>query len=195
MPSNRLANRSGRYRPPRTISRRDYLRGGRDDWFREAVYTTVQALGRLLACREAFGRALDLSAVQFAVLMGIAYRQGRAGVSIGELARHVALAPTHVTTEVGRLIRAGHLIKRPNPADGRSVLVSLSRRGELAVARVAPLVRQVNDVLFTGIAAPELDAVAAALRRIVVNSELALADLRTRTMAAQAPPRRRRAAR
>jgi DNA-binding MarR family transcriptional regulator len=171
------------YQPPRTISRRDYLRGGRDDWFREVVYGTVQALGRLLACREAFGSALALTATQFAVLMGTAYRQSHQGVSVGELARHISLAPTHVTTEVGRLIRAGYLVKRPNPADGRSVLVSLSRRGETAIARVAPLVRRVNDLLFTGIAAQELGSAATVMRRIVLNSEFAMAEIHNRETA------------
>jgi DNA-binding MarR family transcriptional regulator len=168
------------YQPPRTISRRDYLRGGRDEWFREVVYGTVQALGRLLACREAFGKALDLTATQFAVLMGTAYRQDRQGVSVGELARHISQAPTHVTTEVGRLIRAGYLVKRPNPEDGRSVLVSLSRRGETAIAHVAPLVRRVNDLLFAGITAPELGAAAAVMRRIGLNWEFAMAEIRNR---------------
>src|SRR5215469_5838131 len=113
MSVTRLGRGGGGFRPPRTISRRDYLRNGGDDWFREVIYATVEALGRLLACRNAFGRALGLTASQFAVLMGVAFRQSAAGVSIRDLARHVALAPTHVTTEVGRLIRRGYLAKRP----------------------------------------------------------------------------------
>jgi DNA-binding MarR family transcriptional regulator len=129
----------------------DYLERGSDDWFREAIYTTVRALRSLLACRDAFGRELRLTASQFAVLMGVAYRQGPHGVSIRDLAHHIATAPTHVTTEVGQLMRNGYLQKRPSPFDGRGVLVSLSAKGRGAVEHVAPLVRAVNDVLFTGI--------------------------------------------
>jgi DNA-binding MarR family transcriptional regulator len=194
VPGNRKRIGAEPYRPPQTISRRDYLRHGRDEWFREVIYTTVQALGRLIACREAFGRALDLTATQFAVLMGTAYRQDGHGVSIGELARHISLAPSHVTTEVGRLIRAGYLVKRPNPEDGRSVLVSLSGRGEAAIARVAPLVRRVNDLLFDGIAAGELDSAATVMRRIVLNSEFAMAEIRTRETTGEPPPKSARRA-
>ena len=170
----------GGFRPPRTISRRDYLRNGRDEWFREVIYAAVEALSSLLACRTGFGRALGLTATQFAVLMGTALRQGRDGVTIRDLARHVALAPTHVTTEVGRLIRRGYLAKRPSPRDRRSVLVSLTARGEQAVTGVAPLVRRTNDFLFHGIAAKELEAVSRTMRRITANAVLALAEMRRR---------------
>lgn len=166
------------FQPPRTISRADYLRAGGDEWFREAIYTVVQALGRLLACREAFGRTLGLTGSQFAVLMGTAYLQEREGVSIRDLAQHVSLAPTHVTTEVGKLIHKGYLAKQPSPHDGRSVLVSLSPRGEGAIDAVASIVGQTNDILFADIAAQELEAVADVMRRVVVNSERAIGKLR-----------------
>ena len=80
--------------------------------FRQSLYLMVFAFSRLQTCREAFGRALGLTGTQFAVLIGTAYRQGHEGVSIRALADHIQLAPTHVTTEVGRLIGKGLLIGR-----------------------------------------------------------------------------------
>jgi DNA-binding MarR family transcriptional regulator len=167
--------------PPTTISRKEFLRRGTDDWFREAIYITVQGQSRLLACREAFGRAIGLTPNQFAILFGAAYRQGNSGVSIRELAEHVALAPTHVTTEVGKLIQKGFLIKDRNTSDRRGVLVSLTPTGEEAVLGVAPLVRAANDALFNGIAAADLDALSSTMRHVVLNSELALAEIRRYT--------------
>jgi DNA-binding MarR family transcriptional regulator len=175
--------RTANFRPPGTISRPGYLRGGSDEWFREVIYTTVQALGRLLACRDAFGRELNLTASQFAVLMSVAYRQKSRGVSIGDLARHVSLAPTHVTTEVGKLIDKGYLLKELSPTDRRSVLVSLTAQGEKAVAAVAPLVTRVNDLLFQDIDAKELEMVSKIMRRLVLNSEFAIAEIRRRESA------------
>src|SRR5882757_3535202 len=78
------------FKPPLTISRPDYLRSGSDAGFREAIYALVQAVGRLITCREAFGRALDLTASQFAVLIGVAYQQGRDGVTVRDLSEHIA---------------------------------------------------------------------------------------------------------
>ena len=171
--------RGAGFAPPPTISRAEFLTNGRDDGFRETIYLLVQSLDRLVACREAFGRHIGLTATQFAVLIGTAYRQGDEGVTVGDLASHLALAPTHVTTEVGRLTRRGLLVKRPNRADGRSVLVSLSAAGEDAVQTVAPLVRQVNDILFEGISAADFEIVRGVAARLLTNAEFAGAVLRT----------------
>ena len=133
---------------PHTVSHPALLKGGSDDAFRQALYLMVLAFGRLQDCREAFGRAMSLTGSQFAVMIGTAYTQRSEGVSIRALADHVQLASTHVTTEVGRLIRKGLLTKRANTRDRRGVLVKLSRKGEAALLRVAPFVRGVNDILF-----------------------------------------------
>ena len=106
---------------PRTVSHAALLSGGSDEPFRQTLYLMVLAFGRLQTCREAFGRAMSLTGSQFAVLIGTAYRQQTDGVSIRALADHVQLAPTHVTTEVGRLIRKGLLTKRVNARDRRGV--------------------------------------------------------------------------
>jgi len=165
--------RSG-FTPPRTVSHRALLDGGSDVAFRETLYLMVLVFGRLQVCREAFGRALRLTGSQFAVLIGTAYRQGADGVSIRALAEHIQLAPTHVTTEVGRLIRKGLLVKKVNPRDRRGVLVRLSARGEAEVVRVTPFVRKVNDLLFKGISRQEFGALARFLEAFAANSERAL---------------------
>lgn len=168
------------YKPPHTISRSDYLRGESDAEFRETIYALVQCVGRLLMCREAFGRSLGLTASQYAVLMGVAYRQGDAGVTVRDLSEHIAVAPTHVTTEVGRLARKGLLIKRPSSSDRRSVLVSLSRRGEIAIADVAPFVRKINDLLFESVSLSDLDTCRKVSRALFRNSDQVLVELRQR---------------
>jgi DNA-binding MarR family transcriptional regulator len=177
---------AARYKPPLTISRSDFLRGGSDAAFREAIYALVQGAGRLLTCREAFGRSLKLTASQFAVLIGVAYQQGRDGVTVGRLSAHIALAPTHVTTEVGRLAARGLLIKKPSVSDRRSILVSLSRSGERAVAQVAPFVRAINDLLFDGISAKDLAIAKKVARALFRNSDHALVEFRRRSRAGKA---------
>jgi len=168
------------FAPPLTVSHPAMLASGSDVGFSETLYSMVLAFGRLIACREAFGRALALTGSQFAVLVGTAYRQGREGVSIRALADHVQLAPTHVTTEVGRLVRKGLLAKRVNRRDRRGVLITLSPRGEAAVERISPFLRQVNDLLFQDVSRKELAAVARFLRVFSRNGAQALAEIRRR---------------
>lgn len=167
-----------RFVSPLTISRKDLLKGGSDDWLRDTIYRLVQALGRLTTCREAFGKQLDLTSSQFTVLMGVAYRQEEDGIPIANLAGYIGLAATHVTTEVGGLTRKGLLTKRPNGRDGRSVLISLSPEGERAIRQVAPYVRQINDLLFSGIERAEIEAVKTFAETLIRNSEYALVEIR-----------------
>ena len=162
---------------PMTVTLPDMLAGGNDLAFRETIYLMVLAFGRLHSCREAFGRALSLTASQFIVLIGTAHRQGNEGVTIRALADHTQLAATHVTTEVGRLIGKGLLIKEANTRDRRSVLVRLSPKGEAAIRSVNPLLRRVNDRLFQNVSRGEFDVVSRFLVKFAHNSEDALIDI------------------
>ena len=166
------------YHFPSTTSRKEFFRGGSDKEFRESIYNMVRALEGFMSCREMFSKALGLTGSQFAVLMGVAMKQESDGVTIRDLADHIRLAAPHATTEVGRLMRKKLLVKRPNEADGRSVLVSLSPFGEAEVDRIVPLVRKVNDSLFQGIEVDELRMVSKTMKTLVLNSQRVLAELR-----------------
>src|ERR1700761_3384033 len=128
------------YRPPVTISRKEFLVQGSDAEFRRSIYAMVQGVGRLLACRDAFGKELNLTPSQFVVLMGVAHAQGSGGVTIRALPDHVALASALVTPDVRRLEEAGLLVKRPSLVDKRSVGGFLQPRGEEEGAGVVPFI-------------------------------------------------------
>jgi len=168
------------YVPPLSVSHRALLLQGKDEVFRDLIYSMVLSFGRLLSCREAFGREIGLTGSQYTVLIGVAHRQGSQGVSIRALAEHVLLASTHVTTEVGRLIRKGLLQKRPNRDDRRSVLVSLSPRGKCVLAGLAPFLRQINDTLFQDIGHAEFDSLGQILQRFTRNTEAAMLQIAPR---------------
>ncbi len=167
-----------RFAPPLTVSHREMLNSGRDDEFRQTIYTIIQVLSELESCGAAFGRAIGLTRSQFAVLMGVAYQQGETGVRINVLAKYVQLASTHVTTEVGVLSRKGLVSKNVDLEDRRSVLVRLSPKGEATVTSIAPFVRRVNDLLFKGVAREQLKAMRETFTALSMNSEFALAEVR-----------------
>ncbi len=168
------------YKQPLTISKREFLNRGSDADFRETIYTMVLAVDGLLRCRHAFGRLLGLTPSQFAVLMGVASQQKTKGVTIKALAEHLSLASTHVTTEVGRLERKRLLAKVSSADDRRSVLVSLTRKGEAEIRRVAPLVRATNDILFQDVDAKTLGNAHFVACALVSNSQHAIAMLHQR---------------
>src|SRR5215207_8617149 len=177
-PPSGLPRRGKEFVPPATITLAPMLKAGGDVAFREALYLMALTFSRLTTCREAFGRMLGLTASQFIVLIGTAYRQGNEGVSIRALADHTQLAATHVTTEVGRLIAKGLLTKQPSARDRRSVLVRLSPKGEDAIRAVNPFLRRVNDLLFTDVSREDFAIVSGFLEKFALNSEYALAEIR-----------------
>ncbi|OJY38894.1 MAG: hypothetical protein BGP06_04800 [Rhizobiales bacterium 65-9] len=164
--------------PPLTVSHKELLTAGTDDRFREVIYVFVEVLGRLATCREAFGRSIGLTGSQFAVLVGVAYRQGEDGVTIKHLSQYIHLAPTHVTTEVSRLIKLGLLDKRAAMDDRRSVRVKLTAAGEDTVVSVNRFVKRVNDILFSGVTATDLANAEEIFTKLSQNSEFAIAELK-----------------
>jgi len=163
---------------PATVTLPPMLIEGGDVAFRETIYLMVLAFGRLHSCREAFARALSLTASQFIVLIGTDAEETIPEETIRALAEHTQLAATHVTTEVGRLIGKGLLLKEANTRDRRSVLVRLSPRGEAAIRSVVPLLRRVNDQLFKNVSREEFATVSRFLAKFVHNSEDALIEIR-----------------
>ena len=166
------------FNPPLTTSRPEFLADGSDQLFREAIYALALSVEKLLACRSIFARVLQLTPSQFAVLMGIASQQHEHGVTIKDLAEHLSMAPTHVTTEIGRLEAKGLLAKRRNEADRRSILVTLTSTGEEKVARISPMVRETNDILFQTVGVKSLISTHIVANKIVANSAEAYSHAR-----------------
>ncbi len=185
-PQSAPADKDGKYVPPITVTHPALLSAGRDDGFRAAIYLMNMVLSRLQTCRESFGRSLGLTGTQYAVLMGVAHRQNTTGITIRTLALHLAIAPTHVTTEVRRLVDMGLLEKGRHGSDGRSVLITLTAMGQDYVEQVSPLVRRVNDYLFSDITREGFDAFKSCLSTVALNSELALAELRRHNLSEKA---------
>ncbi len=162
------------YSPPITISRSEFLVDRSDSEFRTDIYALQFCAGRLLACREAFGRKIDLTPNQFVVLMSVARTQGTDGITIKDLAEHASLASTHVTTEVGRLEEFGLLKKTAGKSDKRQVLVALTAKGVATIERVSPIIQRVNDTLFRGVDAKSFRVLGRVVRQIAENSRDAL---------------------
>lgn len=73
--------------------------------------------------REHLGIAgVDLSVVQF---VSRAEAGGRP-VRVKDLSSHLGITGPAITSAVDRLERSGHLVRRPNPDDGRSRLIELT---------------------------------------------------------------------
>jgi DNA-binding MarR family transcriptional regulator len=163
-----------RFAPPLSVTRAELLDGGSDGEFRRVIWGLLVVANRLPKFPEAFGRRLGISGAMYSVLIAAAHLQNGRGVGVGALAEHMHLPAPHVTTTVGKLAAKGLIAKRPNAADRRGVLVSLTRAGESALQRLAPYQSQVNDALFDGLTRGEFKTFAGFVERFVATTEKAL---------------------
>ena len=82
-----------------------------------------------------------LTPSQFFVLDALWSKEG---VSIGELGEQVALDTSTITGILDRLERNGLVERHQNPADRRSVLVTLTDRARELESQVMPLVKELD---------------------------------------------------
>lgn len=163
-----------RFRPTTSVSHEAMLVDGNDERFRHILFLSRLFADRLAIFREAIGRVIGLSGNQYVILLATAHAQGDGGVTVRDVARYTLMASTHVTTQAGALIRKGLLRKQPNSADGRSVLLSLTPKGEKAMHLIAPLRQEFNDAFFMGVSRASLFSAEAFLEQVTANSERAL---------------------
>jgi DNA-binding MarR family transcriptional regulator len=90
------------------------------------------------------------------------------------VAERMHVSGAFVTAETGKLAIKGFIAKRPNPSDGRSVLVTLTLKGRKALDAALPNIRAVNDVFFGKLGSEEFERLAAAAAHIVEASPAAV---------------------
>lgn len=163
-----------RFRPAMSVSHEAMLIDGNDEAFRHVLFLSRLLADRLIVFLEAVGRRIGLSGNEYRVFLAIAHAQGESGTTVREVAQYALIASTHVTTQVGALERRGLVQKRPNSEDGRSVLLTLTAKGERAMQTIAPTRLLFNDAFFEGVSRKSLLATSKFLEQVTGNSERAL---------------------
>jgi DNA-binding MarR family transcriptional regulator len=164
---------------PLTASHPPLLTRGSDRRFRQLLADFLTVATQLEAVRSHLGGRAGLTGPQYSILMAVAHLQAGRGVSVGQVAERLHVSSAFVTAETGKLARRDLLRKRPNPDDGRSVLLSLTPAGQDCVAALAPEVRQVNDLFFGALDAARFTALSAAMADMVGSAARALAYIET----------------
>ncbi len=127
--------------------------------------TSVFRVQQILLAR--FDEALRPHGLTFARYEGLVLltfsRTGRLPLKV--IGSRLMVHPTSVTNAIDRLVAAGYVDRRPNPADGRGVLAGITERGrevvESATAALTALDFGLGDV-----PADELETLFAVLKRV-----------------------------
>ena len=146
------------------------LKGGSDAGFRRFLYDFMTVAERVATLRAHFGREVGITGPQYTLLMAVLQLGDGVGVPPRAVADHLRVTRAFVALEAGRLVRAGVLAKRGNPADGRSNLLSLTPRGRRMLDRLIPEVRAVNDLFFSGLDGPGYACAQRLMARMLADS-------------------------
>ncbi len=158
-------------RPPITTGRPELNADGSGERFRQMVNDLFTIAVRMEAVRGRISQMVGVTPPQYVILMTVAQLEGApGGATVRAVAEHAHVSGAFVTAEAGKLARAGLLVKRANPADGRSVLLSLAAKARAAVDAALPHIRAVNDAFFGKLGAEDFVRFSAAAARIVEAS-------------------------
>lgn len=123
---------------------------GGDAEFRKLIYGIFTMTVNFDRIREQLATALGLSGIQYHIMMVIAEFAPPKNVTVSLIAERLHTSGAYVTMETKKLMRQGLLDKRPNPDDGRSVLLELTTEGRAVIDSFAPHLQSINDQLFEG---------------------------------------------
>jgi DNA-binding MarR family transcriptional regulator len=112
-----------------------------------------------------------VTAPSFAVLATLQRLCPCGPVSQRLLAGELGLTPGTVSVRIDRLVEDGLVIRRPDPASKRNVLLELTDRGRALVDRIAPVHLANEDRLLSALSAEERELLGDLLRKLLVEFE------------------------
>lgn len=157
------------------------LTRGSDSHFRYMIDDLLGVAAALQAIREAFGEIAGVSGPQYSILMTLVLLERSVShVTVSRVADHLHVSGTFVTAETNKLQRRGYLRKSANPADRRSILLSLTRTGRSMLEKLMPAVREVNDEIFRSFGRDEFANLRGRIAELASSSRSALLIARSR---------------
>lgn len=109
-----------------------------------AVTSIMRAQQIVLGRVEQVLRPLGLTFARYELLMLLAFSR-RGALPVSRASARLQVHPTSVSSAVDRLEAAGLAVRRPNPSDGRGVLVSITEAGRSLALQATALL---NSAVF-----------------------------------------------
>lgn len=166
--SGTLANKKMEDLPPEEGALREFIAD------LNAAATLMRKLRRSLAA------VADMTAAEYATLIGVWYCERSGKSSVRDIANHMHIAAAHVTAELGKLEDARLVTKEQSKRDKRVVEIKLTKKADELLDVLASTFKEVNMVLFAGLTYADMIVVHNFFRRIIDQGPeaVALADAR-----------------
>jgi MarR family transcriptional regulator, organic hydroperoxide resistance regulator len=113
--------------------------------YRELIFTLISLSNLMRSNQECFATYIGVNVPQYLALRTL---EDAPDTTVGQIAARLEVSSQFVTIEIGKLLERGLVEKRPNEADRRSVLLSLTAAGRTLMREVEPIRREANDFMF-----------------------------------------------
>lgn len=162
-------------RRPLTVGRPELLADGTDQEFRSFLHAFMIFSRRLEAIRSHLAHHIGVSAPQYEILSHLRESAVSSGLTVNEAAERLHCSGAFITTETGKLCRAGLVLRKRDPADARKVRLTLSDLCERRFRKMASLQQQLNDALFASLTARQFRVLGAAFQNLINDGDRAIA--------------------
>ena len=140
--------------------------------------SSLEITGRLLLCAGYYERTVGavlqrfgLSIADFDVLNTLRRVDDPHGSKPSDMARSSLITTGAMTSRLDRLERVGLIRRAPDPTDRRGVLVRLTRQGGKVARQALHDLIAANQTFLEPLTGPQQDAVAAALKHLLLHHE------------------------
>lgn len=163
--------------PQKTVTKKELLAKGSDANFRQFIHDMFAFSVRMQEVRNRFGAFIGVSGSQYIILVAVSHLQGKQGVGVNVIAKHLQLSSAFITMEISNLVSAGLVDKATDPTDRRRVRLMLSAEGRRRLEDLKTVQAPVNDAIFASLTRDEFDLLRDIQSRLVQHSAEALALL------------------
>ena len=119
-----------------------------DTEFRDFIADLFAISAGMQSLRRAIARRLGLGGTELGILLSVGRLAPQGAVNVRQVAEHLHVAATHITTEVNTLVAKGLLEKQVSEQDNRAVELSIAPAGADLLASISPNLQMINEALF-----------------------------------------------
>lgn len=119
-----------------------------DAEFRDFIADLFAMAAGMQSLRRAIARRIGLGGTELGILLSVGRLAPQGAVSVRQVADHLHVAATHITTEVNTLVTKGLLVKQASELDSRAVELSVTEAGSQLLQTISPHLHMINTALF-----------------------------------------------
>jgi DNA-binding MarR family transcriptional regulator len=160
--------------PPLSTSLEGFIKNGSDREFRQLIYSMLSFSTLMLRSREHFAAYIGVTGPQYSMMAVIAEAER---ATVGQIAQRMHVASPFVTAETGKLIRKNIVAKSRDEKDRRSVILTLTAKGNTLIRELAAMRRTTNDMMYRSLTGDRAKMLTEMMHALIADANLALHEL------------------